>query len=254
MYFNLLVLAIASAPLAAAHGKIAVVSGDAGGNGTGLGILGGVVPGPGRNKVTEVDTTVFNKRNIMTDGLGKTSNGPNTAADLVSAMAQSGSTLPQVSATNGTISGTFHIVTSDGAGPLKAVIDPTGTGAFSTGTMLETVTQVPGRNGNIRKSKNKRLVTEDEYYSGVSGMLLRVRDAVLGKRATNINEDFPMAFSVPSGMTCSGSMGGQNNVCLVKIANSNGAGPFGGVIAVQMASGGAAPAARDVKEAKSFQA
>jgi hypothetical protein len=251
MYFNLLVLAIASAPLVAAHGKIAVVTGDAGGNGTGIGIMGGVVPGPGRNKVTEVDTTVFNSKNIMTDGLGKTTNGKNTVADVASTMAQSGSTLPQVSATNGTISGTFHIVTSDGAGPLKAVIDPTGTGAFSTGTMLETVTQVPGRNGNIRKGQNKRLITEEEYYSGASGMLLRIRDAVLGKRATNINEDYPMAFSVPAGMTCSGSMAGQSNVCLVKIANSNGAGPFGGVIAVQMASG---TTARDVKQTKSFEA
>lgn len=53
-----------------------------------------------------------------------------------------------------------------------------------------------------------------------------------------------MAFSVPAGTTCSGTMGGQSNVCLVKIANSNKAGPFGGVVAVQMADAGAAkPAA-----------
>jgi hypothetical protein len=64
---------------------------------------------------------------------------------------------------------------------------------------------------------------------------------VIEKRATNINEDFPMTFSVPAGTTCNGNIGGQSNVCLVKIANKNGAGPFGGVVAIQMA--GAAPAA-----------
>lgn len=61
-----------------------------------------------------------------------------------------------------------------------------------------------------------------------------------------------MAFSVPAGTTCSGSMGGQSNVCLVKIANSNPAGPFGGVIAVQMADGSAKNSTK--REAKVFSA
>lgn len=41
-------------PLVAAHGKVAVMQGDAPGNPgntTGIAIQGGVVPGPGRNKV-----------------------------------------------------------------------------------------------------------------------------------------------------------------------------------------------------------
>lgn len=54
----------------AAHGKIAVMTGDAGGNGTALGIQGGVVPGPGPNKQTEPDTTVFKGANAA--GCGKT--------------------------------------------------------------------------------------------------------------------------------------------------------------------------------------
>lgn len=53
-----------------AHGKIAVATGDQGGNGTALGILGGVVPGPGPNSKTELDTTVFKGDNA--DGCGKT--------------------------------------------------------------------------------------------------------------------------------------------------------------------------------------
>jgi hypothetical protein len=45
---------------------------------------------------------------------------------------------------------------------------------------------------------------------------------------------------IPAGTTCSGTVGGQANTCLVKIANSNPAGPFGGVVAIQMAGGASA--------------
>jgi hypothetical protein len=121
---------------------------------------------------------------------------------LSQAMELSGSTLPQVSADgNGSISGTFHIVTTDGAGPVQAVLDSTGTGAFSQGVMLNTVTQVPGTKGNIAAPGRGR--------------------RWLSKRAANVNEDYPVAFSVPAGTTCSGTVAGQQNVCLVKIANSN---------------------------------
>jgi hypothetical protein len=91
-------------------------TGDAGGNTTGLGIQGGIVPGAGRNSQTEVDTTVFNSRKALSDGLGRTTGGgANQLSDLSAAMALSGSTLPQVS-DGGSISGTIHIVTTDGAG------------------------------------------------------------------------------------------------------------------------------------------
>jgi Egh16-like virulence factor len=53
-----------------------------------------------------------------------------------------------------------------------------------------------------------------------------------------------MAFSVPDGTTCTGTMNGIENVCLAKIANSNKAGPFGGVVPFQIVNGSpAAPAA-----------
>ncbi len=44
-----------------------------------------------------------------------------------------------------------------------------------------------------------------------------------------------MAFEVPAGIKCTGTINGVQNVCLAKIANSNGAGPFGGVVAFQIA-------------------
>jgi hypothetical protein len=68
------------------------------------------------------------------------------------------------------------------------------------------------------------------------------------KRASNVNEDYPIAVTIPAGTTCSGTVGGQTGVCMVKLANPSGAGPFGGVVAIQMASaGGAAPAAAPAK-------
>lgn len=44
----------------------------------------------------------------------------------------------------------------------------------------------------------------------------------------------PFAVQVPAGTTCSGTVGTMTNVCLMKVANANPAGPFGGVIAFQM--------------------
>jgi len=92
------------------------------------------------------------------------------------------------------------------------------------------VTQVPGRNGNIAAPKQRSVWARALVAVG------------LVKRASNVNEDYPMKFSVPAGTSCTGTANGVSNVCLVKIANSNPAGPFGGVIAIQMA-GGAAGAA-----------
>jgi hypothetical protein len=52
----LIVSFLTAATQVAAHGKIAVVTGDLGGNGTALGIKGAVVPGAGPNYETEVDS------------------------------------------------------------------------------------------------------------------------------------------------------------------------------------------------------
>jgi hypothetical protein len=99
MFTATLILALALASFVSAHGKVAVVTGDLGGNGTALGIKGAVVPGPGPNYETEVDTTVFWSKSIATDddiGYTEGGNGNNKLSDLTQAMALSGSTLPQV--------------------------------------------------------------------------------------------------------------------------------------------------------------
>lgn len=240
MFAKALILALAASPLVAAHGKVAAVVGDAGGNGTALGIQGAVVPGAGSNSKTEVDTTVFGSTKLATNGLGKTTgSGSNQVKDLAQAMSLSGSTLPQVS---NSISGTFHVVTSDGCGPISAIVDSTGTGQFASGTELTTTADVPGSNGNCPKSITKKSYVRD----------LLERRGLISKRATNVNKDFNVAFSVPAGTTCTGTVNGQANTCLVKIANNNKAGPFGGVIAIQMA--GASSNSTAKREAKMFTA
>jgi len=160
-------------------------------------------------------------------------------ADMTQVMALSGNTLAQVS-DGGSISGTVHIVTTDGAGPYTAIVDPTGTGTFSTGKTMTVTQQVPGTKGNIAAPKQRRFVTRMLVNMGIV------------KRASNVNEDYPFAATMPAGTTCTGTVAGQSNVCLVKIVNPSNAGPFGGVIAVQMAGTGSTAAssttaARDVK-------
>ncbi|KAF2705595.1 hypothetical protein K504DRAFT_439878 [Pleomassaria siparia CBS 279.74] len=206
-------LVLALTPLITAHGKVAAVTGDAGGNGTALGIIGGIVPGAGSNDVTEIDTTVFKKRNVETDGLGRTVNGGgNQAAHLHIAMAQSGDTLPQVSEEGGFISGDFHIVT---------------TVTFSKGIKANVSQNIPGKKGNIAANGNVARALQHLH---------------LLKRAANVDKTFPFNVTVPAGTTCTGTVAGLQNVCFMKIANANKAGPFGGVVAFQMAASSSAVA------------
>lgn len=239
-------LTLAALRLVAAHGRVDLVTGDAGGNGTALAIQGGTVPLTGDNDDTEVDTTVFDDTDVNTDGLGETTGSGNVDTGMLKqAMALSGNTLPQVKSS---LSGTWHVVTSDGFGSLKAVLDPTATGKFSEGIQLSTTTDVIGDDGdepddfqepddddddnNDKKAKKvKRTWKKKSFFRR-----LAERSGLIQKRAHNINVDFPMAFAVPSGTTCTGQIDDQKNVCLVKIANENDNGPFGGVVAIQMAS------------------
>lgn len=127
------------------------------------------------------------------------------------------------------MSGTLHIVTSDGAGPFKAMLDTTGTGNFTNAMAMDVITQVPGTKGNIKK-------TQKRAWARALGSI------GIYKRATNINEDFvsgcplpsltqqiltmkkPFKVAVPAGATCTGTIAGQSNVCMVKLVNPSNAG------------------------------
>jgi len=223
------ITALVAATSVAAHGKLSEVSGDAGGNGTGMGILGGVVPGPGRNSVTETDTTVFKGKSAESCGKTKAGGVVQMESGMKNAMALSGDVLPQVTP-GGKVMGTIHVVTSDGFGPYTVMVDPTAQGDFSNAEKLQVDTQVPGTRGNGKKGVTKRF--ED---------LLR-RVGIMA-RATNINEDFPIVATLPSNLQCTGSMNGMNNLCAVKFVNPSAAGPFGSCTMVQMVAPGTAAAA-----------
>ena len=47
-----------------------------------------------------------------------------------------------------------------------------------------------------------------------------------------------MIAEIPAGQECTGSVAGQENVCMVRCQNDAGAGPFGGVVPVQLAGAG----------------
>lgn len=183
-YAQLMICALAVAPLVSAHGKVAVVTGDLGGNGTALGIKGAVVPLTGPNYKTEVDTTVFWSKDIKTDNdLGYTDEaGNNKVTDLAAAMTMSGSTLPQVSS-GGSVNGTYTIVTTDGAGPLQALVDESATGKWSTAKSASVTTQPPGTNGNIAASGKRSIWTRSLENLGV-----------IAKRADNVGKDYVSVY------------------------------------------------------------
>jgi Egh16-like virulence factor len=94
------------------------------------------------------------------------------------------------------------------------MIDSTGTG--QQWTAIQVTQSPPGKNGN--------------------------------NRATAVS-DQPLNAAIPQGQTCTGTVAGQSNVCMVRCQNPARAGPFGGCVPVQMAGGnstaaaGASPAA-----------
>ena len=100
--------------------------------------------------------------------------------------------LPQVSANGGYVAGTLHIVTTDGAGPFRAMVDSTGTGAFSQGQEAEIATQVPGHRGNIFPDGEVPGGNNGNGNGGGNGLLRRMllSRSPLVKRAANVNKDY----------------------------------------------------------------
>jgi hypothetical protein len=114
-------------------------------------------------------------------------------------MQLNGDTLPQVSP-GGEISMTVHQVNSDGAGPYTCMIDSTGTG--TQWVEMQVTTNIEGS----RRGRN-----EDTEAS-----------------------DLPLTAAIPADQTCTGTVAGQENVCMVRCENPARAGPFGGCVPVQM--------------------
>ena len=100
---------------------------------------------------------------------------------------------------------TLHQVNADGAGPMACSIDTSGKG--TSFQAMQITTNVPGTNG----------------------------------KSNTQNKDFPLVATMPAGVTaCAGKVAGVSGVCFVKCQNP--AGPFGGVVPVQIAATGNAGA------------
>jgi hypothetical protein len=192
--------------LVAGHGAIIAATGDAGGTGMALGIDSTTPRDGTRRNPFQQDSTRF--KGDAADTFGETVGaGTNQLeAGTKAIMAETGDQLPQVSA-GGEVQMTLHQVNADGGGPYTCMINADGTGADWQD--IKVTTTPPGQNS-------------------------RNRDGA----AT----DFPLNAAIPADQTCTGNVAGQDNVCLVRCQNAARAGPFGGVVPVQMASGNATAA------------
>lgn len=195
---------LATSQLVAGHGAIVKAVGDQGGAGSAIGIDPATPRDGTRRNPFQQDSTRF--KGDAADTCGETLGGGDNSIEtgVKAVMSNMGATLPQVSA-GGEITMTVHQVNGDGAGPYTCMIDATGTG--QNWQQIQVTQNVPGNNG----------------------------------RSDARAEDIPLKAAIPADQTCTGSVAGQDNVCMVRCQNPARAGPFGGCVPVQMA--GAAPAA-----------
>ncbi|POS86819.1 hypothetical protein EPUL_003274 [Erysiphe pulchra] len=221
MLFKSLLASLAAAQLVAGHGAIVKAVGDMGGSGSAIGIDASTPRDGARRNPFQADSTRFKNNNA--DACGETlGGGPNDAATGVAKIVQESNGMPMISA-GGMVMMTLHQVNGDGAGPYQCMIDSTGTGTGGW-TKMEVATNVPGKNS---RSKAKA-------------------------------QDFPLTAKVAADQTCTGNMGGMENVCMVRCNNAANAGPFGGCVPVQMVGAGtasdAAPADASAKATKADKA
>lgn len=96
---------------------------------------------------------------------------------------------------------TLHQVNADGAGPYTCMISSDA--SAEDWTDIDVVQSPPGKNSRDRDGNET---------------------------------DFPLTAAIPEDQTCTGTVAGQDNACLVRCQNGARAGPFGGVVPVQSES------------------
>ncbi|KAI1382435.1 hypothetical protein F4677DRAFT_401910 [Hypoxylon crocopeplum] len=199
---------IATAQLVASHAVITSAIGDAGGSGMALGVDTSTPRDGTRRRPFQQDSTRF--RGDQADTFGETIGaGDNDLEQGTQAiMAETGDQLPQITA-GGELTMTLHQVNADGAGMYSCLINDDGTGADWDD--IEVTQSPPGDDSRDRDGNET---------------------------------DFPLVTAIPADQECTGTVAGQDNVCLVRCQNSARAGPFGGVVPVQMANTTSAATAR----------
>ncbi|KAF9055332.1 hypothetical protein BDZ89DRAFT_938143 [Hymenopellis radicata] len=194
-------------PSVHAHAVIQAVTGANGVVTTGFGVLSST-PRTGTDEQNfQVDTSVL--KNLVDDPCGATLSGGsvNIATNLAAMEAANSGVLPSLNA-DGSITMSIHQVNADGGGPFFAMVNADATGL--TWEPAEVTLQPPGVNGLLIAGPN----------------------------------DADLTAVVPSNVTCTGGTAG--NACLIRLSNggpgsvANGAGPFGGCLAVQQGTGSTA--------------
>ncbi|SZF02778.1 unnamed protein product [Blumeria hordei] len=164
--------------------------------------------GGGGNATATKEAREVHAANVLRRSLGeraanggtKTPKGTLETGVKAAAGAGAASGMPTCS-DDGKVKMTYHQINQDGAGPLTAMVDATSGGTDPAAFKSAEVTQnVPG--------------------IGIGGLSAA---AVM---------DFPVEVQMPAGMTCSGTVGDAQNVCIVRMQNAAAAGPFGGSVAV----------------------
>lgn len=182
-------------------------------NGTGVGVEDNIpsnVNSAKNGRAIKTNSAKFRRQGLLNGLLGGLTGGGNggaakakgvqtkTAQETnVAALSGTGATkgLPTCSE-DGEVTLQFRQINQDGAGPLEAMVDGTSGGSEMAAFKKADVTQdVPG------------------FVAGLS-------------RATMT--DFDVKVQMPQGMTCDASVGGADNVCIVRVRNNTPAGPFGG--------------------------
>ncbi|KAJ6582027.1 hypothetical protein B0H19DRAFT_1117323 [Mycena capillaripes] len=197
---------LTSAASAYGHVVITSVIGANGVTTTGFGVINNTLRTGTTEQPFQLDTSVL--KNLKDDPCGATLQGGsiNIATALTDAVSQGGGTLPSLSA-NGTVSMMLHQVNADGGGPFTAMVNTDATGA--TWVPATVLLQAPGTNG------------------------------ILHGGPANV----PFSAQIPPGTTCTG--GTDKATCLIRINNggtnntlslAQGAGPFGGCVAVTQAN------------------
>lgn len=197
----LIASALCAAQLVAGHSVIINAVGDAGGKGTALGVVQDTPRDGTRRNPFQQDATRFRgaSKNTVGETVGAGTN--NVESGTTKILSENGGTLPQVTA-GGELTMTLHQVNGDGAGPYTCMINADGTG--TKWENIQVTQNVDGRRGNNRQGAKT---------------------------------DHPLAAAIPAGQECTGSVAGEDNVCLVRCQNQAAAGPFGGVVPVQLDNG-----------------
>ncbi|KAH6695236.1 hypothetical protein F5X68DRAFT_272656 [Plectosphaerella plurivora] len=198
---------LASTRLVAGHAAIIAAVGDAGGSGMGLGVDTSTPRDGTDDDPFQRDATRFDGDLATSVGETEGFGNNNIESGTTAIMTELGDQLPQVSP-GGYLNMTLHQVNADGGGPYTCMINSDGTAA--TWQPITVSVTPPGEDSRSRRTQAS---------------------------------DQPMVAEIPANQACTGTVAGQPNVCMVRCQNDANAGPFGGVVPVQLAGAGNGTAA-----------